>query len=622
MHVEQQHVILKRSECHNVGSERCDATRANANTHPTWLLDWRTPHDFEVHRHPSYYLIIITSSNPSPHQAYQMANRANIVEFTRPKNNKGADDGRLCIGHRKKDWAKAYYSPASTRDDLFADEEDDDLYNHSNPPTLAIFSESGGKLKACEPMEGEIAWYPHYDYLNSETGDKKEKKHLQKEFLFDCWKYCAVTDPARLATMEARFAHKNFTDWPRWRSWYDMAVRWKQPRQARRTARRRGGGGSGGGGGGTLPGGGPRRPGPHPDGGPNSDLDSDDEGYDDDGEEGLGRNDGPGRHEGSGRPGSMGPPSWKRKGSGAGTNGQKAKRPKSGTNGSGSSSRSQEPDEFLMSGGAGSPPASRARTTYSPGINGDDLDDDDDPESLDYDTRHPTMDPEPGSPPNGVNGVRRPSLQDRLNNRSRTPSGTLGAGLNGSPNAPGRRRESSIVPNNDLRPFNDWGLGATGSPTRGARPGGARPGTLGGNGRGLFGNAQTQNIVDLNDEPDADDDNIDINPVRGGIAQRESAARGSRALSVIDVNGADVDEDEATRLALLRSEQTAADEAERLASERAVADDEDANDPDLQRAIRASVEPRSGLDRPPSGEQGSPNDVHQSIEDGEDEDDP
>ncbi|KAK5705900.1 hypothetical protein LTR17_021275 [Elasticomyces elasticus] len=555
-----------------------------------------------------------------------MANWANIVEFTRPRNNKGEDDGRLCIGHRKKDWAKAYYRPASTRDDLFADEEEDDLFNHSNPPTLAIFSESGGKLKACEPMEGEIAWYPHYDYLNCETGDKKEKKHLQKEFLFDCWKYCALTDPVRLATMEARFAHKDMTEWPRWKSWYAMAVRWKQPRQARRTARRRGGGGSGGGGGGTLPGGWPRRPGPHPDGGPNSDLDSDDEGYDDDGEEGLGRQEGPGRHDGSGRPGSMGPPSWKRKGSGAGTNGSTAKRPKQGTNGAGSSShdRSRQSSALFMSGGLGNPPSNRAHSAYSPSVDGDDLgNNDSDQESHDWDDDHPEPGPAPRPgprprAPNGLGGAAAmaspgPLFGARRHDGARTP--TSRARSPTSPDAPIRHREPSHTPNGTRT------SGASSSSAGGRRLGGGRPGTQPGGGPGMFGNAQ--NIVDLEDEPDADDDNIDVNPIRGETARRESAVRGSRAPSVVDeFNGADIDEDEAIRLAEERSALTAAEEAERLAAERAAADDEDANDPDLQRAIEASVEPTSGLDRPPSGEQGSPNDVHQSIEDGEDEDDP
>ncbi|KAK3648746.1 hypothetical protein LTR56_001019 [Elasticomyces elasticus] len=508
-----------------------------------------------------------------------MANRANIVEFTRPKNNKGEDDGRLCIGHRKKDWAKAYYSPASTRDDLFADEEDDNLYNHSNPPTLAIFSESGGKLKACEPLEGEIAWYPHYDYLNCETGDKKEKKHLQKEFLFDCWKYCAVTDPARLATMEARFAHKNFTEWPRWRSWYDMAVRWKQPRQARRAARRRGGGGSGGGGGGTLPGGGPRRPGPHPDGGPNSDLDLDDEGYDDDGEEGLGRQEGPGRHEGSGRPGSMGPPSWKRKGSGAGTNGQKVKRPKPGTNGSGSASHesSRQSSALFMSGGLGSPPMNRPRSAFSPSVDGDDLgNNDSDQESHDWDDDHPEPGPAPRPGPrprvpNGLGGAATmespgPLFGARRHDGARTP--TPRARSPTSPDAPARHREPSRTPNGTFRPSGDC--------------------TNAWRGKGLHGRGRSS--ARPNDEPGEDDDNIIVNGGRGATAQRESAARASRAASVVDeFNGPGVDDEEA-----------------------------------VERLIRLTAPPDDVNDqnRPPSGEQGSPNDVHQSIEDGEDEDDP
>ncbi|KAK5684952.1 hypothetical protein LTS10_003027 [Elasticomyces elasticus] len=498
-----------------------------------------------------------------------------IIDFTRPRNRKkediGKPMGRLYVGHRLRDWIEVYYQPISHRD-LAADDEDDEKVWHNEPPALGLFRRKHGEPTVHEPMEGEVLWLPHFDPKRFESTSGKEKGKSHKEFMFNAWRYLATSDPVKLAAMVARF-ETGYVNWRRWESWFEAASKYKSLRANGPPGRNGGGGGASG------PA--PRRPGPHPDGGPDDDLDWGDEGYDDDGKVGLGRR------------GSMGPPPPPKR---------------------------KQPDDYFMSGGAGSPPASRARTTYSPSINGDDLEDNDDPESLDYDIRHPTMDPEPGLLANGVNGQRRSSLEDRLNNGSRTPNGTLGVGLNGSPNAPGRRRQSSIAPNNDLRPFNDWGRGATGSPTRGTRPGSARPGTLGRNGRGFSGNAQ--NIVDLDDEPDADDDNINVNPGRGGTAQRESAARGSRAHSIVDdINGADMDEDEATRRAIEQSKLSAAEEAARLAAEQNAADDEDADDPDLQRAIRASMEPRNAIDRPPSGEQGSPNDVHQSIEDGEDEDD-
>ncbi|KAK5726789.1 hypothetical protein LTR15_002678 [Elasticomyces elasticus] len=495
--------------------------------------------------------------------------------FVRNKRLRGpnAPRGRLFVGRRKTDWSKVYYEPIST-----AEGDEAHMEDNEGAADIALFRYEHGEAGYREPMHGEVYWEPHYDPKTFLADGKKEKDLMMKRFVHDCYIYCAERDPVRSKTIEDRFLQQDTRNM-RWVTWLEMAMAWKKKDLGVR-GRRRGNREE------TV-----RAAGINPrDLAPaelNSDTsDSDDEGYGDDGQEGLGRR------------GSMGPPPTpKRKGSGSGTNGQKAKRSKNGTNGAGSPTpdRSRQSSALFMSGGLGSPPSNRARSAYSPGVDGDDLgSNDSDQESHDWDDDHPEPGPAPRPgprprAPDGLGGAAAmespgPLFGARRHDGARTP--TPSARSPTSPNAPARHREPSHTPNRTFRPNGDRTNGASSSSAGGRRLGGGRPGTQPGGGQGMFGNAQ--NIADLDDEPDADDENINVNPVRGGTAQRESAAR-SRAHSAVDeFNGPGVDDEEAVRQLI-----------------RATAPPDDVND----------------QNRPPSGEQGSPNDVHRSIEDGEDEDD-
>ncbi|KAK1019228.1 hypothetical protein LTR54_001043 [Friedmanniomyces endolithicus] len=335
------------------------------------------------------------------------------IIFKRPRFRKNPDPdaskGRLAVGWRIQDWTLVFYEPITTADDD-ANPNKFDKFDNEGAAELGLFrfDNPTGPPAYREPMKGEVAWLPHFDPARFTSRIGRERDLMQ-------------------------------------RSWFEEAQKWKKAGVKKRAVRRNGGGGEGDGEApGAVPG--PGNPGPDPKGGSNPDLDSDDEGYDDDGEEGAVRR-------------SMPPPAIpKRKRGSGGTNGVGAagKKSRRSTTGDGTGtfvsgpSPSPTPNE-MMGGGLGGRDSNGAGTAYGGSLGGYDSDHD-----QPWDSNHstprpsPTPDPAPRSGPRGPNGLGggggasfalptpNSILAQRQPNPPYTPNGMQNGGLNGTPSAPPR----------------------------------------------------------------------------------------------------------------------------------------------------------------------------------------
>ncbi|KAK0285153.1 hypothetical protein LTR35_005355 [Friedmanniomyces endolithicus] len=369
------------------------------------------------------------------------------IIFKRPRFRKNPDPdaskGRLAVGWRIQDWTLVFYEPITTADDD-ANPNKFDKFDNEGAAELGLFrfDNPTGPPAYREPMKGEVAWLPHFDPARFTSRIGRERDLMQRRFLNDAHAYCLETDPEKEAALVARLTDDKHRMWA---SWFEEAQKWKKAGVKKRAVRRNGGGGEGDGEApGAVPG--PGNPGPDPKGGSNPDLDSDDEGYDDDGEEGAVRR-------------SMPPPAIpKRKRGSGGTNGVGAagKKSRRSTTGDGTGtfvsgpSPSPTPNE-MMGGGLGGRDSNGAGTAYGGSLGGYDSDHD-----QPWDSNHstprpsPTPDPAPRSGPRGPNGLGggggasfalptpNSILAQRQPNPPYTPNGMQNGGLNGTPSAPPR----------------------------------------------------------------------------------------------------------------------------------------------------------------------------------------
>ena len=99
--------------------------------------------------------------------------------------------------------------------------------NDEGEVEIDLFRFSTGDKDYREPLESEVIWHPHFDPGHCEANNAKDRKRLQKRFLSDAWHYLAATDIAQVRYLEGEMNHP---DWPRWRSWFTHAKKFKRTR--------------------------------------------------------------------------------------------------------------------------------------------------------------------------------------------------------------------------------------------------------------------------------------------------------------------------------------------------------------------------------------------------------
>ncbi|EMC92056.1 hypothetical protein BAUCODRAFT_274890 [Baudoinia panamericana UAMH 10762] len=147
--------------------------------------------------------------------------------------------GRLCVGYRSRDWTPVWYEPI-----IATGEDGEDIVQADNTAEVALFTgstDTGAGDEFRGPMLGEVQWLPHYDPAKCESKSAKEREDMQKQFLYDCHMYLRETDGERVREMETETAPRGLKNeqWPKWRSWFEEAKKWKRKMMARRAATRR-----------------------------------------------------------------------------------------------------------------------------------------------------------------------------------------------------------------------------------------------------------------------------------------------------------------------------------------------------------------------------------------------
>ncbi|TKA70115.1 hypothetical protein B0A55_06978 [Friedmanniomyces simplex] len=484
------------------------------------------------------------------------------IIFVRPRGRKRQDPdaskGRLAVGWRIQDWTLVYYEPITTAN---ADEDVDKVDNEGAAEIGPFrFDSPHGPPAYREPMKGEVAWLPHFDPARFPSTSGRERDLMQKRFLGDAYAYCVARGPVEEEALVKRLTDDKYR---KWASWFEMAQKWKKGDRKQRRQRRK-----------------EREETVISAGRPLEEVEMNSDSSGDSGVEDV--------HD-------MPPPPRpnKRKGNGGRANGHgpSAKRGRNGSNGAGSSSNgsSRNRSGLYMSGGLGGRDPSRAGTAFGGSVGGDDDDDHDD---RDWSSHHPSPDPDSAPFPgprgpngldggggasvleaNGVNGFPTPNSFFAQTHRvpPDTPNGLPGSRPTETPKAPPRPRGRSHT---SYVPF------SRGSPCDSMQPDDESGG--------------------------ANDDNLIVTGTRQVSVRPDNEPAGGNGgvegPNVAEYNGENIDEEEAFQWGLRAS----------------VVPPDDVDD-DVQRAIRASMEPGDNGSGQRSGEPGLPNGVQPSIESGEDE---
>jgi hypothetical protein len=88
-----------------------------------------------------------------------------------------------------------------------------------------LFNTPTGGIGFRDPMEGEVCWWPHFSIKECEADTKRERQRMQKQFLFDAWRYCNERDELAIRELEEAMWEP---DWPRWECWFKLARKWKR----------------------------------------------------------------------------------------------------------------------------------------------------------------------------------------------------------------------------------------------------------------------------------------------------------------------------------------------------------------------------------------------------------
>lgn len=135
---------------------------------------------------------------------------------------------RLLVGFRRRDWTKVWYEPFLEGINV---NEDGDV-------PIALYQYVRGEAQAREPLEAEISWFPFYQPQNFQAvgpGAERARKIMQQRYLWDCWRYMAEQDAAKVAQLEDTLDNPNDRQW---QAWFDMARKAKKKQAGARAARR------------------------------------------------------------------------------------------------------------------------------------------------------------------------------------------------------------------------------------------------------------------------------------------------------------------------------------------------------------------------------------------------
>lgn len=105
--------------------------------------------------------------------------------------------GRLQVGGRRKDWSGVWYEP------IFEDAPDD-LTVPGLAPEMGLYLASHGGPTWDDFGEGQVAWDHLFDPKWFESSNKKERIAMQKNILYDAWRYMKATEPEDIILIEAQ----------------------------------------------------------------------------------------------------------------------------------------------------------------------------------------------------------------------------------------------------------------------------------------------------------------------------------------------------------------------------------------------------------------------------------
>ncbi|GAB1742486.1 hypothetical protein NU219Hw_g8031t1 [Hortaea werneckii] len=135
---------------------------------------------------------------------------------------------RLLVGWSLKDWSPVWYEPVGSKDG------DGPKYDANGGAEIGLYLQSTGDPQYREPMFGQVAWFPPFDYKTFETTENREKKPLQQQFLADAYKYLSTDDRRAERSMEKDFLRGHDT---RRYKFFEAAKLYKRrKRQARSSA--------------------------------------------------------------------------------------------------------------------------------------------------------------------------------------------------------------------------------------------------------------------------------------------------------------------------------------------------------------------------------------------------
>ncbi|RMY88659.1 hypothetical protein D0862_10388 [Hortaea werneckii] len=112
---------------------------------------------------------------------------------------------RLLVGWSLKDWSPVWYEPVGCKDG------DGPKYDANGGAEIGLYLQSTGDPQYREPMFGQVAWFPPFDYKTFETTENREKKPLQQQFLADAYKYLSTDDRRAERSMEKDFLRSHDT---------------------------------------------------------------------------------------------------------------------------------------------------------------------------------------------------------------------------------------------------------------------------------------------------------------------------------------------------------------------------------------------------------------------------
>jgi hypothetical protein len=103
---------------------------------------------------------------------------------------------RIRVGRRRNNWVvEVWYEP------IF-EEVPEGLTAEGLAPEIGLYSKSRGDSTHEDPMLGQVAWEPLFDLNSFESSNAKEKKEMQKKFLYNAWRYLTANDADDIIIIE------------------------------------------------------------------------------------------------------------------------------------------------------------------------------------------------------------------------------------------------------------------------------------------------------------------------------------------------------------------------------------------------------------------------------------